>query len=95
MRRNRLMSDSIAQAEGFLNVEVGSQSVKELRRSMRVSVGPGGPPSDYVPFYFASVAHDVCHIERSGARLPGRARSSCLHVHDTLVSDRSRTPVRI
>lgn len=49
----RLVSDSVAQAEGVIAVEVGDRAVKVRRRRMAVTAGPGGCPADYVPFYFA------------------------------------------
>jgi hypothetical protein len=48
-----LMSDTMAQAEGCIAIEVGNRDVKDLRRSTEIPVGPGGHPADYVPWYFA------------------------------------------
>ena len=50
---NALVSDARTIAEGHLAVEAGDPSVKAKRRSMKVTQGPKGAPSDYVPFYFA------------------------------------------
>jgi hypothetical protein len=50
---NGLSSDSEAQRDGVLAVEVGSRSVKDQRRTRVVPVGRGGFVADYVPFYFA------------------------------------------
>jgi len=48
-----LRSDSEAQRDGVLAVEVGSRSVKDQRRTRDVPVGRGGVVADFVPFYFA------------------------------------------
>jgi hypothetical protein len=51
--RQALLSDTRTLAEGCLQVEAGDPSIKSRRRSLQVPVGPGGHPSDYVPFYYA------------------------------------------
>jgi hypothetical protein len=48
-----LFADSLVHQTKKLSVEVGDLDVKSRRRSMLVACGPGGHPSDYVPFYFA------------------------------------------
>jgi hypothetical protein len=48
-----LKCDSLAQAEGLLQVEVGDRGIKDMRRRLPVTAGPGGVPADYVPLYFA------------------------------------------
>ena len=49
-----LMSDSRAQARGFVTTEAGNPGIKARRRERRVFVGVGGVVADYVPFYFRS-----------------------------------------
>lgn len=48
-----LLSDTRAQGEGLLAVEVGNTQIKDRRSSRTVPVDPGGVVADYVPFYFA------------------------------------------
>lgn len=59
-----LLSDSHAQAEGLVEIEVGNTSVKARRSVQLVPVGPGGVVADYVPFYFAPRSPMMFAIDR-------------------------------
>lgn len=48
-----LQSDTRVQGTTLLAHEAGDRGIKAHRRARRVSDGPGGFVSDYVPFYFA------------------------------------------
>lgn len=48
-----LLSDTLAQKSGDLQVEIGHRDIKARRRRRRVSAGPGGVVADYAPFYFS------------------------------------------
>lgn len=50
---NGLLSDSRAQAEGLLTIEIGNTGIKVQRARRQVPIWPGGSVADYVPFYFA------------------------------------------
>jgi hypothetical protein len=64
LERGALISDARTIAEGCLQVEAGDPSIKAHRRTMRVTCGPGGAPSDYVPFYFAPRSPMLYKINR-------------------------------
>lgn len=51
--REGLWCDREAEERGLLSVGVGNTGIKDARRWLPVSAGPGGCPADYVPFYFA------------------------------------------
>lgn len=63
-RRLILLSDTVAQAVGVLQVEVGHQDIKRRRRSTPVRVAAGGLVADYVPFYFAPRSPMMFVIDR-------------------------------
>jgi hypothetical protein len=48
-----LVADSVAQAAGLLEVEVGNVGIKQARQDRAVPIAPFGVVADYVPFYFA------------------------------------------
>lgn len=48
-----LVADSVAQAAGLLEVEVGNVGIKQARHDRAVPIAPFGVVADYVPFYFA------------------------------------------
>jgi hypothetical protein len=51
--REGLWCDREVVAKGLLKVEAGNREIKQARRQLPVTAGPGGCPADYVPFYFA------------------------------------------
>lgn len=51
MIRDGVRADALV--GGRLRREVGDRGVKDNRRRLVVTCGPGGHPCDYVPFYFA------------------------------------------
>ena len=61
-----LCSDSEIAVSQTRPTEVGSPSVKELRRSRSVPPPLGGSVSDYVPFYFAARSPMLYMISKGG-----------------------------
>lgn len=59
-----LLSGTVAQAVGVLQVEVGRQDIKQRRRTTPVPLPPGGVVADYVPFYFAPRSPMMFVIDR-------------------------------
>ncbi|MFC3980774.1 type II toxin-antitoxin system toxin DNA ADP-ribosyl transferase DarT [Streptosporangium jomthongense] len=66
LKEGALLSDSLVQAGQKLTVEVGDLHVKKQRRSMKVTLPPGGCPADYVPFYFAPRSPMLYVINKGG-----------------------------
>lgn len=63
---NGLLSDTVAQERGLLQIEVGVAGIKADRRRRGVPVPPGGVVADYVPFYFAPRSPMMYRISRGG-----------------------------
>jgi|SRR5665213_1550796 len=59
-----LVADSVAQAAGLLEVEVGNVGIKQARDDRAVPIAPFGAVAHYVPFYFAPRSPMMFAIER-------------------------------
>lgn len=53
MVRLGLLSDTRAQLEQLVEVEIGNTGIKQRRAARQVPIEPGGVVADFVPFYFA------------------------------------------
>lgn len=98
--KHGLLSDTKAQGNGLLAVEVGNVGIKDQRRQRGVPVPPGGMVSDYVPFYFAPRSPMMYSLSRGNvptyqggtARLIYLVSSlEALHGqgHDVILTDRN------
>ncbi|MFI6022315.1 DUF4433 domain-containing protein [Streptomyces sp. NPDC051287] len=66
LTEKQLVSDSVMQGRGGVEMECGDREVKAERRTRRISVPPHGCPADYVPFYFAPRSPMLYVISRGG-----------------------------
>lgn len=66
LKNGMLLADSLVQEARILRAEIGDRDIKERRRSMKVTRGSGGSPSDYVPFYFAPRSPMLYKINKGG-----------------------------